>query len=121
MKNFVDKLWVKTDIFILVICVIMIVIGYWQKRIVTVSNFLFVVGLGYICLMICNILLHAGLFSGWFKKKKKGETDEEYQADKIEVETVASKKNRPIHFEALAANCLVLGLGMIVLAIIITL
>lgn len=86
-----------------------------------VSDLLFMSGLILICVAIVDILLHANLLAGWFRKQKKGETDEEYQKRKIDIYKVGSLKNKPIHFEKFTCNTLILGLGFIALAILITL
>lgn len=120
MRNLQTKLWLKLDGAVLLMALATALCGRWLGVAVQVSNVMFLVGLLLICLMIINILLHASLLAGWFKKKQAGESDEEYQARKIDVKSVASKKNKPIHFQSFAANCLVIGLGLIILAIVIT-
>ena len=113
MRNLQTKLWLKLDGAVLLLALATALCGRWLEVAVQVSNVMFLV-------MIINILLHASLLAGWFKKKQAGESDEEYQARKIDIKSVASKKNKPIHFQSFAANCLVIGLGLIVLAIVIT-
>ena len=115
MRNLQTKLWLKLDGAVLLLALATALCGRWLGVAVQVSNVMFLVGLLLICL-----ILHASLLAGWFKKKQAGESDEEYQARKIDVKSVASKKNKPIHFQSFAANCLVIGLGLIVLAIVIT-
>jgi len=121
MKKFRDKLWLKLDGAALLLVVATGLCGRLLGVATEVSNGMFLLGLLLICLMIVNILLHASLLAGWFKKKQAGESDEEYQARKIDVKSVASKKNKPIHFQSFAANCLVIGLGLIIMAVLITL
>lgn len=87
---------------------------------VLISNILFLVGLVAICLMIIDILLGAHLLAGWFKHKKKGETDDEYQQAKINVREVGSIKNQPIRFSKFGKSALIIGVTYIVLSIIIT-
>ena len=122
MKKIKEKLWYKTDGAAAVIAVILIIIAAFAGQLRLLSDIFFMVGLVLICLAVANILLHASLLSGWFKKKKKGhETDDEYQQEKIDVETVGSKKNRPIHFEQFAINCSLFGICLIIISILTTL
>lgn len=122
MKNFKQKLWLKADGIVILIAVVLATTSHLLNIQNNISDFMFLIGMALICLTIINILLHAGLLAGWFRKKQKGETDEEYQERKIDVRNIASKKkNAPIHFESFAANCLILGIVLIVLAIAVTL
>lgn len=95
-------------------------IGRFTSQARLLSDIFFMGGLTLVCLAIINILLYASLMSGWFKSQRKGERDEDYQKRKIDVHTVASKKNRPIHFDKFAANTLFLGILAIILAILLT-
>lgn len=86
-----------------------------------VSNFLFLSGLVLICISVIDILLGAHLMAGWFRHKKKGETDVEYRKNKLDLKKVAELKNKPVQIHRIGSSGLILGLTYIILAIIITL
>ncbi|WGN90568.1 DUF3899 domain-containing protein [Ligilactobacillus faecis] len=120
-ETFKERLWLKGDLLILGLALISGIFARLSGFHVLVSDVLFMSGLVLLCIMMVDILLHAGLMAGWFQKQRKGESDEEFAKRKIDIKRVASeKKNAPIHFEKLGVNCLVLGCGLIVIAILIT-
>jgi hypothetical protein len=106
---------------VLLLAVLVMCYGIIFKQQTRVSDWLFLAGLALVCLAVIDILLHAHLLAGWFQKQRKGESDEEFAKRKIDVHRVGSLKNKPIHFEKLAFNSLLLGLCLIVLAVLITL
>lgn len=110
----------KFDLSTIGITIIIAIIGYLLKQTILISDVFFMTGLLLLCLSIADILLHASLMSGWFQHKHKGETDEEYQARKIDVHEVADKKNQPIHFDRFSVNSLMISLWLIVCAVLIT-
>lgn len=120
MENFKKYLLVKFDLYILVITSVIALLGLLLKKQLMFSDGFFMVGLLAICVAICDILLHASMMSGWFQHKNRGETEEEYQERKINVRDVAQRKNRPIHWDRLAVNGLLLGGWLIICAILLT-
>ncbi|KRN89421.1 DUF3899 domain-containing protein [Ligilactobacillus ceti] len=120
--NFIkEKIWPKfTGGIVLAVIIISFgsVIFHYQR---VVSDGFFIAGMVCLLAAIVNILAHAQLFAGFFKRKKKGETDEEYQANKLKVREIGSKKNAPIHFDKFALNMLILAVVLILAAILITL
>lgn len=121
MKNLKAKLVLKLIGPIYVGAILIALVAKFLAKQNQASDFFFMAGLILVCLAVSDILLHANLLAGWFRKQKKGETDEEYQKRKIDIYQVGSLKNKPIHFAKFTCNSLVLGLGLIALAIILTL
>ena len=97
------------------------VISYLVKWSLYLSNLLFLLGLALICTTVVDVLLGAYLMTGWFQRRKKGETDQEYQQRKIDIKKVGELKNRPVTIHRFGTSCLIVGLTYIALAIIITL
>ncbi|KRM87320.1 DUF3899 domain-containing protein [Liquorilactobacillus vini] len=97
------------------------VISYLVKWSLYLSNLLFLLGLALICTTVVDVLLGAHLMAGWFQRRKKGETDQEYQQRKIDIKKVGELKNRPVTIHRFGTSCLIVGLTYIALAIIITL
>lgn len=120
MANFKSKIMIKLDLSTICVTAVLALIGYLAKQNILVSDIYFMAGLVLLCLAITDILLHASLISGWFQHQHKGETDEEYQARKIDVHKIADKKNKPIHFDSFSVNSLLLSLWLIVCAVLIT-
>lgn len=121
MQWFRRKIYLKTLAAVLllaIVCVIVARLGYKQ---VLVSNILFMVGLFGVCISIVDILLKAHLLAGWFRHRKKGETDEEYQKNKINVRKVGSLKNAPIRSSKFGSSCLAAGCIFIFCAVLATL
>lgn len=118
--EFIKKnIWLKGDLIVGAVALLLVVIGFLTGNRFFVSDLLFMSGLVLICVMIIDILLHAHLMAGWFQRQRKGESDEEFEKRKIDIRRVASeKKNGPIHFKKLGFNCLVLACYLIILAVI---
>lgn len=119
--------WVKRKIYLkalitlsLIAAIFLLVarLGYYG---ILISNIAFVIGLFLICVSIVDVLLKAHLLAGWFRHKKKGETDEEYQKNKIKVREVGRLKNAPIQSSKLGRSCLAAGSIFILCAILVTL
>ncbi|KRN27129.1 DUF3899 domain-containing protein [Liquorilactobacillus mali] len=121
MNRFKQKYYFKSVTAIQLVGIILMGTAALGIDKIMISNILFMVGLAAICVMIVDILLGAHLLAGWFKHKKKGETDDEYQQAKINVREVGSIKNQPIHFSKVGKSASIIGVTYIVLSIIITL
>ncbi|MFT8631723.1 MAG: DUF3899 domain-containing protein [Liquorilactobacillus ghanensis] len=120
MNKLKKNYYVKTTAVLQLIGVIAAIGGWLIQQPLLFSNILFLIGLFLICISIIDVLLGAHLLAGWFRHKKKGETDEEYRKNKLNLKKVAELKNKPIQIHRIGISGLILGVTYIVLAIIIT-
>lgn len=86
----------------------------------SLSNAYFYIGIILILVGIILILSQAQLFAGWFKRRDKGESKEDYNERKIDVKSVGSKKNRPLKISPLMRSCFIVGALLIVISILVT-
>ncbi|WP_057743567.1 DUF3899 domain-containing protein [Liquorilactobacillus capillatus] len=115
-----QKIYFKSVSATLLITIIILVVAKLTVCGVLLSNILFTSGLLLICISIIDVLLRAHLLAGWFRHKKKGETDEEYRKNKIKVNEVGSLKNMPVQSSKFGRSCLAAGSILILGAILIT-
>ncbi|WP_057828161.1 DUF3899 domain-containing protein [Liquorilactobacillus cacaonum] len=121
MNQFKKKYYFKSVSVIQILGLLIAIMALIGIDKVLVSNILFMIGLGTICLAVVDILLGAHLLAGWFRHKKKGETDDEYEQSKIKIREVGRMKNQPVRFSRFGRSMLIIGASYIILAIVITL
>lgn len=86
--EFIKKnIWLKGDLIVGAVALLLVVIGFLTGNRFFVSDLLFMSGLVLICVMIIDILLHAYLMAGWFQRQRKGESDEEFEKKKDRHQT----------------------------------
>lgn len=112
--------YVKTVAFFQFIGLLCFFLGILGFKRLQIADGLFMVGLLGICCTVVDILLGAHLLAGWFRWRRKGETDAEYQAAKIDPHQVGRLKDKPLRFSRLGKSCLSVGLGYIVFSILLT-
>lgn len=120
MNKFKEQVLVKLDLTVLVVSALAAVLAAVLKLRILFSDIYFMSGLALVCLAVGDILVHASLMTGWFQHQRRGETAEEYQARKIDVHEVGSRKNRPLHWDKFSVNSVLLGVWLIVCAILMT-
>ncbi|MFT8949046.1 MAG: DUF3899 domain-containing protein [Liquorilactobacillus hordei] len=120
MERFKGKYYFKSTLTIQIIGLLLAIVVFIGVDKILISNILFMAGLAAICLTIIDVLLGAHLLAGWFKHKKKGETDDEYQQAKINIREVGRVKNQPIRASKFGKSTLIIGITYIILSIIIT-
>ncbi len=121
MDRFKNKILVKMNLLLVASSLVLVVISLFLGLRLFLADIFFMVGLALLCLVVADILLHASLMAGWFQRRHKGETDEEYQKRKIDVHQVGDKKNQPIHFDKLSVNSLIISVWLIVCSVVLTL
>ncbi|CAM2898429.1 DUF3899 domain-containing protein [Dellaglioa algida] len=118
MKQVKKNSTLLLSILVMIIAIVWIRVGGDNF---SLSNAYFYIGICLILLGICFILGQAQLFAGWFKRRDKGESKEDYAERKIDVRSVGSKKNRPLKISPFMRGCFIIGMVMIVISIAVTL
>ncbi|MHC9533453.1 DUF3899 domain-containing protein [Dellaglioa sp. BT-FLS60] len=114
---------IKRNVSLLISGLVAIIAIVWIRaggNSLFISNAYFYIGIILILLGVILILSQAQLFAGWFKRRDKGESKEDYAERKIDVRSVGSKKNRPLKISPFMRGCFIVGTVMIVVAVFVT-
>ncbi|TMT01844.1 DUF3899 domain-containing protein [Apilactobacillus kunkeei] len=87
---------------------------------ITISNYLFLIGLLVIVIGLIGVLSKGHLFTGWRIFHRKGD-NERFENEKIPANKIGGMKNAKIVVRPFAQLMLIIGIIWIVFAIIITL
>lgn len=95
------------------------VIAMPMTSVVAISNVWVMLSLVFLMVGAFFILEKAHLFAGWRRRRRKGE--DPLPEERIKVTEVASVKNGPVIVNRYARFCLIVGVGLLVLGIVVTL
>ncbi|WP_235805516.1 DUF3899 domain-containing protein [Liquorilactobacillus oeni] len=111
----------KPVLFCFLLGFFLFLLGIFGLNRILIADCLFILGLAGVCFTVVDILLGAHLLAGWFRHKKKGESDEEYQASKIDPKKVGRLKDGPVRFSRFGKSSLSVGMVYIIFSVLLTL